>query len=331
VNYINPLAAGLISFFTDMQATTLIAGSRGAGKTSLLSAVMLEIPMNSRIIVQEDTLELPIGYMKDVGFNIQRLKTRSPISVSKTETEVDPAEALRTALRLGDSALIIGEVRSKEAKVLYEAMRIGAAGNVVLGTIHADSAYSVWDRVVNDLEVPTTSFKATDLVVVARPIRFKGSSQRSRRIVEITEIKKHWNEDPDREGGLLALMSYDAAKDTLELMEDNLKESELLQKVQKTSGLTVDEIWEDIRLRGNAKLFLVEQKNKLKLPSLLEAESTSLCNNKLLLMKEIMIEEEGKANYEQLLGQWKNWVNTEVVPRFSKGKEKAPSDEGDEK
>jgi type IV secretory pathway ATPase VirB11/archaellum biosynthesis ATPase len=56
VNYINPLAAGLLSFFTDMQATTLIAGSRGAGKTSLLSAVMLEIPMNSRIIVQEDSV-----------------------------------------------------------------------------------------------------------------------------------------------------------------------------------------------------------------------------------------------------------------------------------
>ncbi|MCX6800805.1 MAG: type II/IV secretion system ATPase subunit [Candidatus Diapherotrites archaeon] len=327
VNYINPLAAGLLSFFTDMQATTLIAGSRGSGKTSLLSAVMLEIPMNSRIIVQEDTLELPIDYMKEVGFNIQRLKTRSPISVSKTETEVAPEEALRTALRLGDSALIIGEVRSKEAKVLYEAMRIGAAGNVVLGTIHADSAYSVWDRVVNDLEVPTTSFKATDLVVVARPIRFKGSSQRVRRVVEITEIKKHWNDDPEREGGLLSLMSYDAAKDSLELMEDNLKESELLQKVQKTSGMTVNEIWEDIRLRGNAKLFLVEQKNKLKLPSLLEAECTSLCSNKLLLMKEIMIEEEGKANYEQLLGQWKNWVNTVAIPRFSSEKEEGKKKE----
>ena len=70
---------------------------------------------------------------------------------------------------MGDSA-IIGEVRSKEAKVLYEAMRVGAAGNVVLGTIHADSAYAVWDRVVNDLGVPTTSFKATDLVVVARQL-----------------------------------------------------------------------------------------------------------------------------------------------------------------
>jgi archaeal flagellar protein FlaI len=38
VNFINPLAAGLLSFFIDMQSTTLIAGSRGSGKTSLLTS-----------------------------------------------------------------------------------------------------------------------------------------------------------------------------------------------------------------------------------------------------------------------------------------------------
>ncbi|MEI7960848.1 MAG: type II/IV secretion system ATPase subunit [archaeon] len=330
VNYLNPLAAGLLSFFTDMQVTTLISGSRGSGKTSLLQAVMLEIPQNSRIIVQEDTMELPVPYMKDIGFNIQRLKTRSPISISKTETEVDPAEALRTALRLGDSALVIGEVRSKEAKVLYEAMRIGAAGNVVLGTIHADSAYAVWDRVVNDLEVPTTSFKATDLIVVARPIRFKGSLGRHRRVFEITEIKKHWNNDPSVEGGLLDIMKYDAVKDTLELMEDNLKESDLFKKIQSTSGMSVTDIWAEIRLRANSKLFVVEQKNKLSLPSLLEAEHTSLCTNKLLLMKEDMLEENGKIDYDQLLGQWKNWVTTVMIPRLQTTKAAEKAKEKDE-
>jgi len=317
-DYLNPLAAGMISFFIDMQSTTLIAGSRGSGKTSLLGAAIQEIPQNSRIIIQEDTMELPVDYLKGIGFNIQRLKTKSAISVSKTETEVAPEEALRTSLRLGDSALILGEVRSTEAKVLYEAMRVGAAGNVVMGTIHADSAYSVWDRVVNDLGVPTTSFKATDIVIVARPIRFKGSLVRHRRVVEITEVKKHWDKDPQSEGGLLQLMSYDAKTDNLELQEDNLKESDLLKKIQKTSGLSVNDIWAEVRLRGNAKLFMVEQKNENEIPELLEAVNTSLGTNKLLLMKEKMIEEEGKVNYDQLLGQWKNWVTTKLVPRVKK-------------
>ena len=62
----------------------------------------------------------------------------------------------------------------------------------MIGTVHGDSAYSVWDRVVNDLGVPNTSFKATDIVIVARPIRFAGSLKRNRRVVQITEVKKHW-------------------------------------------------------------------------------------------------------------------------------------------
>src|SRR3989344_1188316 len=206
VKFLSPLSAGLLSFFIDNQSTMLVCGSRGSGKTSLLSSLLLEITQDTRILVQEDTMELPVPYMKGIGFNVQRLKTRSPLSISKIETEVAPEESLRTALRLGDSALCLGEVRSLEAKVLYEAMRIGAAGNVVIGTIHADSAYSVWDRVVNDLEVPTTSFKATDVVVVARPIRFGGSMKRNRRVVQVTEVKKHWVNDPEQEAGLLDLM-----------------------------------------------------------------------------------------------------------------------------
>ena len=82
-------------------------------------------------------------------------------------------------------------------------------------------------------------------MVVARPIRFEGSLKRNRRVVQITEVKKHWTQDPEEEGGLLDLMLYDAKKDALELMEDNLKESELFDKISRTSGLSMKQIWED--------------------------------------------------------------------------------------
>ena len=321
VNYLSPLAAGLMSFFIDSQATMLVTGSRGSGKTSLMSALMLEILQNSRIIVQEDTLELPVEYMRKIGFNVQRLKTRSPIGTSENDNEVAPEEALRTALRLGDSALIVGEVRSKEAKVLYEAMRVGAAGNIVMGTIHGDSAYSVWDRIVNDLGVPTTSFKATDIVAVARPIRFKGSLQRHRRVVQLTEVKKHWNNDPDDEGGLLDIMSYDAAKDNLYLLEDNLKESDLFTRISDISGLSIDKIWKGIRTNAESKAYLVEMKNEFRVPALLEAENTVLANNKLVLLKEEQLEEFGSVDYDEALGKWKNWVRNNLIKRV-KGREK---------
>ena len=315
VKYLSPLAAGMLTFFIDSQATMLITGSRGSGKTSLMGALMLEILQNSRIIIQEDTLELSADYMKKIGFNVQRLKTRSPIGTSENDNELAPEEALRTALRLGDSALIIGEVRSKEARTLYEAMRVGAAGNIVMGTIHGDSAYSVWDRIVNDLEVPTTSFKATDIVVVARPIRFRGSLQRHRRVVQVTEVKKHWNHDPSEEGGLLDLMSYDAAKDSLYLMEDNLKESDLFGRISNISGLGIEKIWKTIRMNADSKAYLVDMKNEFKVPQLLEAESTVVANNKLVLLKEDQLEEFGSVDYDEVMGKWKNWVRNSLVKR----------------
>ncbi len=329
--FMTPLSAGMLSFFIDNKATMLVTGSRGSGKTSLLSALMLEILQNSRQIVQEDTLELPVPYMKDIGFNIQRLKTRSPIGVSKSDTEVAPEEALRTALRLGDSALILGEVRSEEARVLYEAMRVGAAGNTVLGTIHADSAYAVWDRVVNDLKVPTTSFKATDLVVVARPIRFSGSLKSHRRLTQMTEVKKHWTKDPEKEGGLLDLMLYDARTDALELMEDNLKDSELFERIRRLSGLTLNQVWEDIRTIANAKLFMVELKNQYKIPELLEAEYTTQARSKLALMKDIQIEENGSPDYPALLNNWKEWVKKNTLQNVLKKKEAREKDKANEK
>jgi archaeal flagellar protein FlaI len=316
VSYFSPLAAGLLSFFVDSQATMLITGSRGSGKTSLIQSLVLEIVQSSRIIVQEDTLEIPVTYMKDIGFNIQRLKTRSPIGVSESDSEVGPAEALRTALRLGDSALIIGEVRSKEAKVLYEAMRIGAAGSTVMGTIHADSAYSVWDRVVNDLGVPNTSFKATDIVVVARPIRFLGALERHRRVVQVTEIKKHWTKDPEEENALLNIMSYDAKKDQLILEEDDLKKSELFDKISKLTGLSMQKIWNNIRMNAESKAYMVELKRKHEFPLLLEAENSVIANNKLLLLREEQLQEHGEVDYEQVLIEWKKWTRNEFLKRL---------------
>ena len=77
-----------------------------------------------------------------------------------------------------------------EAKVLFEAMRVGAAGNLIMGTIHGSTTRDVYERVVYDIGVPSTSFKAVDAVVIAAPIRVEGGVERKRRVVQISEITK---------------------------------------------------------------------------------------------------------------------------------------------
>ncbi|MFQ5531547.1 MAG: ATPase, T2SS/T4P/T4SS family, partial [Candidatus Nanoarchaeia archaeon] len=181
---INPFTAGLLSFLIDGSRTLLVAGTRSSGKTSLLGSLMLEIIPRYRIIVIEDSLELPVESLRKLNYDILRMKVRS--ALLKTTTEVSADDGIRTSLRLGDSSLIIGEVRSVEAKALYEAMRVGALANVVAGTIHGASPYGVFDRVVNDLEVPATSFKATDIIAIANPIKSPDGLHSWKRLVQIS-------------------------------------------------------------------------------------------------------------------------------------------------
>ncbi|MEK6856815.1 MAG: type II/IV secretion system ATPase subunit, partial [Nanoarchaeota archaeon] len=166
---ISPLGAGLMSFLVDGARTLLVAGTRSSGKTSFLGSLLVEIMRKYRLITVEDTMELSVDAMRELGYNIQPLKVRSALVGGANEVSAE--EGIRAALRMGDSALIVGEIRSLESKALYEAMRIGALANVVAGTIHGDSPYGVYDRVVNDLGVPKTSFKATDIIVVCNPVK----------------------------------------------------------------------------------------------------------------------------------------------------------------
>src|SRR3989338_7522085 len=227
---ISPLAAGLISFLIDGSRTILVAGTRSAGKTSLLGSILVELMRKYRVLTIEDSLELPTASLRKLGYNIQPMKVAA--ALTKGTSEVPADEGIRTTLRMGDSALIIGEIRSKEALALYEAMRIGALANVVAGTIHGDSPYGVFDRVVNDLQVPRTSFKATDIIVVTNPVKSADGLHRWRRVTQITEVRKHWENDPLIENGFVDLMKYNSKKDELEASSDLINgDSEILKAI----------------------------------------------------------------------------------------------------
>ncbi|MFB6133038.1 MAG: ATPase, T2SS/T4P/T4SS family [Halanaeroarchaeum sp.] len=170
-------SAGFLSTAMARGAAVLVAGPRGAGKTTLASALLWEIPAGDRILAIEDTPELPLGALQSAGRDAQRL-----LAATDDDSRLSPAEALRTALRLGDGALAVGEVRGPEAAVLYEAMRVGAASSAVLGTIHGEGAEGVRERVVSDLGVPPSSFQSTDLVVTIVP------TPAGRRVAAIEEI-----------------------------------------------------------------------------------------------------------------------------------------------
>jgi len=304
--FIDPTFAGLMWFMASYGRTFLMAGTRSSGKTSLLGSMMLQILPYYRIITVEDTLELPVVALRKLGYNIERMKSRSVIT--KVELELPAEEALRAALRLGDSCLFIGEVRSTEAKALYEAMRIGAMANAVAGTIHGESAYGVFDRVVNDLGVPPTSFKATDLVVVCNRLKTADGIHTFRRVVEVTEVKKHWKNDPMDENGFVNLMEYSAAEDKLKPTDTLLNgESYILNEIAKrVPGWTGrwNRIWDNIELRGNILKTIVDISNKTGNKELMEAETVVKSNQWFHKLSEESLQDTGIIDSKMVYDKW---------------------------
>jgi flagellar protein FlaI len=230
-------AAAFLDLAIDGRCTMLVAGSRGAGKTSLLGALMFEVDRSQRIIVLEDTPELPSAQLRENGYKVLPLL----FGESRGTT---PEKALRTALRLGESVMVMGEVRGPETRILYEAMAAGTAGSSVMGTFHADSASAVFKRVVEDMGVPPGSFMSTDLIIVAGLVNPRGRKAKFRRVVQISEVVKS-----AKPGTFLDLYMYDAEKDAL-MPTDDLPKSGIVKRIASLWGCKPGSVMDEIVLRG---------------------------------------------------------------------------------
>ena len=314
---ITPLAAGLLSFLIDGSRTLLIAGTRGSGKTSLLDSCLLEIMRKYRVITVEDTMELSTEKLRELGYNIQPMKVRAALAGAGSELAAD--EGIRTSLRMGDSSLIVGEIRSLEALALYEAMRVGALANVVAGTIHGDSPYGVFDRVVNDLKVPRTSFKATDIIVIANPIKSSDGMHRWRRVTQITEVRKQWENDPIAENGFVDLMKYDSNTDSLQPTDALINgESEIVKSIAsniKEWAGNWGGVWENILLRAKIKETLVNYAKQTNMPDLLEASNVIYFNDIFHKVSDEVRQQYGFLDPQKIFFRWEQELKKEIKRR----------------
>ncbi len=197
-----------------------------------------------------------------------------------------------------------------EARALYEAMRIGALANVVAGTIHGDSAYGVFDRVVNDLGVPPTSFKATDLIVICNRLRSADGLHSFRRVTGVTEVRKHWKSEPADEGGFVDLMEYSSKADSLKpsgtlLNGESTILNEIAENVREWAG-NWGAVWDNINLRGRicqATVKIANHANK----NLMEAETVVESNQMFHMLSERSKNENGFIDADRVYAEWLEW------------------------
>src|SRR5699024_11054346 len=106
----------------------LVTGGTGTGKTTLLAALLGEVPEHERIVVVEDTPELMPTHPHVVALAARE-------GNADGAGEIGMRLLLRQCLRMRPDRIVVGEVRGAEVADLLVALNTGHAGSA--GTMHA--------------------------------------------------------------------------------------------------------------------------------------------------------------------------------------------------
>jgi pilus assembly protein CpaF len=140
---IRPEVASFLAAATAARKNLMVAGATNAGKTTLLRAIVNQIPPGERLITVERALELGIDHFGDLHPNVLAFEQRLPNS--EGQGGISMADLVRRSLRMNPSRVIVGEVLGDEIVTMLNAMTQGNDGS--LSTIHANSSLQVFSRI----------------------------------------------------------------------------------------------------------------------------------------------------------------------------------------
>ncbi len=225
----------------DYGASIMISGGTATGKTSMLNVLSLFIRPQLKIISIEDTAELRLPHphwIPEVA--------RAPI---ETKGEIDMYELLRESLRQRPDYIIVGEVRGKEAYVLFQQMSIGHPS---MSTIHAETIDKLVDRLTTaPISLSPNLLQNLDIIVFLKRVRRK--NRIFRRIAVIQEI----NGFDKKENAPISNTIFEWApeKDEFEIKA----KSALLKKISSALDMGEDEVKEEIEKRALVIKWMVQK------------------------------------------------------------------------
>lgn len=183
-DFADPAVVDLLDCLMRSRANVLITGATSSGKTSLLAALLASTDPDDRIVVIEDTHELPLERRQTVRLEAQagNIDGGSPIRLT---------DLVRTSLRLRPDRLVIGEFRGDEVVGVVEALNTGHDGS--LSTCHANSAVDGLRRVETLVlrAAPTWPLAAIRAQVsrsIDAVVHVGRHPDGSRRVVEVAEV-----------------------------------------------------------------------------------------------------------------------------------------------
>ena len=235
IGTLNERIAAYFWFILEHKKSFMIVGGTGAGKTSMLNALLSLMSQNDKIVTVEEVPELspPVS-------NWTQLHSRESFNFGDGPSgSISLFDLIKVSLRYRPDYVIVGEIRGEEAYVLFQALATGHGG---LTTMHADSI----DRVVKRLTSPPMNVSEVyiPLMNIALYIQRvelpnkKGDLHFGRRIRTVSEVAEFDN--------YIEVSRWDARKDVFNTW---FKDSFILQQIATQSSKSMKDILEEIDRR----------------------------------------------------------------------------------
>ncbi|MDG6218513.1 MAG: ATPase, T2SS/T4P/T4SS family [Candidatus Thermoplasmatota archaeon] len=215
----------------------LISGGTASGKTSALNALALFIPRESKIVSIEETREVNLPHSNWIP-GITRTGFGEVVN-DRMVGEIDLFDLMKAALRQRPEYILVGEIRGKEAYVLFQAM---ATGHTTYSTVHADSTQALIHRLEGKpINIPRTMLQSLDIILLMKSQ--KTQDQNIRRCIKIVELLNVDNET----GEVLTNTVFEW--DPQEKLFSYSGKSFILEEIRAQNDMSIDVMTQELQQR----------------------------------------------------------------------------------
>lgn len=171
-------------YMVESGSSGIAVGPPAVGKTSLLNAMLMFIPENSKVFSIEETRELNFVHENWIATIVR--EGRLDLGPDEENlSKIDTFDLVRMAMRQRPTYIVVGEVRGSETYSLFQAM---STGHTVYSTLHADTMDTLINRLESEpINVPRVLAVYLNVVIIIKFVRI--NNRLVRRVTEIDEIE----------------------------------------------------------------------------------------------------------------------------------------------
>ena len=247
LNTVSPQMLAYLWILIEYEANIMIIGGTASGKTTFLNALAYFIPPQARVVSIEDTRELNLQHSNWLP-SVAREGVGLTNLVGQKYGDVSLFDLLRESFRQRPDYVIVGEVRGKEAYVLFQGM---SSGHPSLGTMHANSVDTLLRRLETaPINLSPSLVEILDVVCVMTQTKIKGIEVRKlREINEIISVKE------GQGAQIHTPFTWDPITDSFKFN----KQSYVFNKFYLHQGISPEELMKELNLRTKLLITLYQR------------------------------------------------------------------------